>query len=43
MTRQDMAVMLFRCTERMGIDTTVRGTWQHTLTLLRSLPMPNRP
>ena len=26
MTRQDMAVMLFRCTERMGIDTTVRGT-----------------
>lgn len=25
MTRQDMAVMLFRCTERMGIDTTVRG------------------
>ena len=25
MTRQDMAVMLVRCTERMGIDTTVRG------------------
>lgn len=25
MTRQDMAVMLFRCTERMGLDTSGRG------------------
>lgn len=25
MTRQDMAVMLFRCTERMGIDISARG------------------